>query len=59
MSDTVIKPVYFTNKSGVVFVLKYNKYDDKWDIEKKETHIASFKIQSKAVEFCKLLKESE
>jgi hypothetical protein len=62
MSETVIEPVEFQNKSGEVFILDYQH--NLWKIYRKDwvnygDDIADFKLQSKAVKFCELLKESE
>ncbi len=76
MSETVIEPVEFENKSGSKFQLHYNEIFNRWEISKigklidcefnceptwREiiNIVASYKLQSKAVQFCELLKESE
>ena len=78
MSETVIEPVEFENKSGIKYMLDFRNEDKKWHISIQleldnryclankdntksyyEFYIASFTKQSKAIEFCERLKESE
>ena len=63
MSDTVIEPVKFESKFGIKYLLQWSPKQNLWKIfmfpEDDIICIARFKQQSKALEFCELLKESE
>ena len=63
MSETVIEPVEFKSKFGTRYSLIWSSTQNLWKIfifsEDDIICIARFKLQSKAVQFCELLKESE
>ena len=61
MSDTVINPVYFSCRH-LFCELIYSDKEKLWQVKISDGNKACtvrFKLQSKAVQFCELLKESE
>ena len=62
MSETIIEPVEFKSKGGTDYILIYR--DGFWKVfifpaNRTSMCISAFKLQSKAIEFCERLKESE
>ena len=64
MSETIIEPFKFKSKFGLTYSLTWSPTQELWKVflifpSDGATCIARFKQQSKAVQFCELLKESE